>query len=329
VVFNWRVGSERPGGTSNARRLRTGKILVMVEISVVVPTYLRPDMLARAIASCLAQEDLDVPFEIVVVDNDPAGSARPQVEEMVRQSAVPIRYVGEPRPGISHARNTGVASAAGRYIAWLDDDEEATPGWLAAFWSTMSRSQADIVVGPHYPRLPPEQAQAYAGRIYTRDAHAPTGTVLASWDKLNGLFDKERCFGGDAQPFDLWLGITGGGDTLFFRRLIRAGRTIVWCAEGLVWETIPPERLAPRYVFRRRFHHGQITTFVRMAVKPVQPLGMAFWMAVGCAQVACYAPAALVLRLCNDERWVAAMGQAVGGLGKVLWHPKLHLRLYR
>ena len=187
----------------------------------------------------------------------------------------------------------------------------------------------DIVVGPHYPRLPQKEAEGYAGRVYTRDAHVPTGTVLANWDKLNGLFDKERCFAHNPQPFDLWLGIAGGGDTLFFRQLIRAGRKIVWCAEGLIHETIPPERLTPRYVFRRRFHHGQITTFVRMAVKPAQPLGMTFWMAVGCAQVVCYAPVSLVLRALNDERWVAAMGQCIGGLGKVLWHPKLHLRLYR
>jgi succinoglycan biosynthesis protein ExoM len=301
----------------------------MLEISVLIPTYLRPVMLRRAIESCLAQQGLEARFEVVVVDNDPNGSARPLVDEMAAVAAVPIRYVPEPRAGISHARNTAVASAAGRYIAWLDDDEEATPGWLAGFWSTMQQSGADIVVGPHYPRLPPEQAQAYAGRVYTRDAHAPTGTVLTYWDKLNGLFDKERCFAHNPQPFDLWLGIAGGGDTLFFRQLIRAGRKIVWCAEGLILETIPPERLAPRYVFRRRFHHGQITTFVRMAVKPAQPLAVAFWMAVGCAQVVYYAPVALVLRAINDERWVAAMGQAVGGLGKVLWHPKLHLRLYR
>jgi succinoglycan biosynthesis protein ExoM len=301
----------------------------MLEISVLIPTYLRPVMLRRAIESCLAQQGLKARFEVVVVDNDPNGSARPLVDEMAAVAAVPIRYVPEPRAGISHARNTAVASAAGRYIAWLDDDEEATPGWLAGFWSTMQQSGADIVVGPHYPRLPPEQAQAYAGRVYTRDAHAPTGTVLTYWDKLNGLFDKERCFAHNPQPFDLWLGIAGGGDTLFFRQLIRAGRKIVWCAEGLILETIPPERLAPRYVFRRRFHHGQITTFVRMAVKPAQPLAVAFWMAVGCAQVVYYAPVALVLRAINDERWVAAMGQAVGGLGKVLWHPKLHLRLYR
>ena len=115
---------------------------------MLIPTYLRPQMLRRAIDSCLAQQGVEAPFEIVVVDNDPQQSGRPLVEEIAASAAVPVRYVPEPRAGISHARNTAVASAAGRYVAWLDDDEEATPGWLAAFWSTMRRSGADIVVGP-------------------------------------------------------------------------------------------------------------------------------------------------------------------------------------
>jgi len=53
----------------------------MVEISVLIPTYLRPDMLRRSIDSCLAQQGVEVPFEIVVVDNDPHESARPLTEK--------------------------------------------------------------------------------------------------------------------------------------------------------------------------------------------------------------------------------------------------------
>lgn len=52
-------------------------------------------------------------------------------------------------------------------------------------------------------------------------------------------------------------------------------------------------------------------------------------MAIGCAQVLLYAPAALLLWAMKSERWLAAMEQAVGGLGKVFWHPKMHVRLYR
>ena len=111
----------------------------MIDISIVIPTYRRPEMLRRALASCLVQQDGGIGFEIVVVDNDAAGSARPVVAAMAQHSAVPLRYVAEPRPGISHARNSGIANAQGRYLAFLDDDEAADPGWLAAFLRSEER----------------------------------------------------------------------------------------------------------------------------------------------------------------------------------------------
>lgn len=299
-----------------------------VEISVLIPTYLRPQMLQRAIESCLAQQGVEVPFEIVVIDNDPLGSAGPLVAEIAGRSAVPIRYVTERRPGISRARNTAVANSAGRYVVWLDDDEEASPGWLAALYATMRRYGGDVVKGPVYPRL--ETPNPYAEKRFTFDARLPTGARLPECTGIgNTLLDKARCFGDEPEPFDPFLGIAGGGDTLFFRKLQRSGRRFVWCAEAAVWETVPADRLVPRQVLRRRFRHGQITTFVRVAVKPAQPMQAALWMAIGCAQVLLYAPAAAVLWVIRNERWLAAMGQAMGGLGKVLWHPRLHVRLYR
>ncbi|MGE5272129.1 MAG: glycosyltransferase family 2 protein [Thiohalocapsa sp.] len=300
----------------------------MTEISIVIPSYRRPDMLERAVDSCLAQQGVDVPFEIVVVDNDPAGSARPVIERLAARSAVPVRYLAEPRPGISHARNTGIANAAGRHLAFMDDDEEADPGWLAALIGTMRRYGGDVVKGPVLPRL--EDCNPYARKIYTRDARVPTGTVLADATGTgNALFDRERCFAGNPTPFDPFLGLAGGGDTLFFRQLLRAGRKIVWCAEAVVRETVPPDRVLPRYVLRRRFRHGQVTTFVRMAAQPAQPAQVALWMAIGAAQMLLYAPAGALLWALKNERWLAMMGQAASGVGKVLWHPKMHLRLYR
>src|ERR1700735_5323985 len=84
----------------------------MVETSVVIPSYRRPADLQRTIASVLAQEGVAAAYEILVVDNDPDGSAAPAVAAMIAHGAAPIRYVREPRPGISHARNTGIAHAA-------------------------------------------------------------------------------------------------------------------------------------------------------------------------------------------------------------------------
>ena len=303
----------------------------MVETSIVIPTYRRPAHLARAIASCLAQAGEADAYEILVIDNDAAGSAEAAVAAIAAVNAVPIRYVGEPRAGISHARNTGVVSAEGRYLAFLDDDEEADPGWLAAFLATIRATGADAVIGPVYPHFPAEAPpiDPYRRKVFTRDAQVPTGTRLAKWSGIgNTLLDKARCFAG-AEPFDPRLGLSGGEDTVFLRQLLRRGGIVVWCAEAAVRESVALDKLATRFLLRRAFRGGQTTTFVCTAVEPPEHARAALWMAVGCAQVAFYAPAALLLRALKRETWLPVMVKAVGGLGKVFWHPKLHIKLYR
>lgn len=303
----------------------------MTAVSIVIPTYRRPEMLRRAIHSCLVQQGVAAPFEIVVVDNDAAGSARDAVAAIAAEGAVPLRYIAEPRPGISHARNAGVAAAGGRYLAFLDDDEEAVPGWLAAFLAAIVEAGSDAVVGPVRPRFPAGMTvDAYRHKVYTRDAGVATGTRLLRWSGIgNALLDKERCFGAELQPFDPRLGLTGGEDSLFFRQLLRRGGKLVWCAEAVAWESVEADKLAPRYLLRRAFRGAQTTTYVCTAVKPPELGRAAYFMAAGAAQMLFYAPAALALRALRGERWLPFAGKAIGGLGKVLWHPKLQLRLYR
>lgn len=300
----------------------------MVETSIVIPSYRRPALLARALRSCLAQRGAASPFEIVVVDNDAAGSAETIVGEIAAGAPVPIRYVNEKRPGISHARNTGVAAAAGRYLVFLDDDEEPAPDWLASFVATIRNSGADLAVGPVYPRFEVAGADAYRRGKYTRDAGVATGTRLVRWAGIgNTILDKSRCFAGD-EPFDPALGLTGGEDTVFLHQLFLDGRTLVWCAEAAVYETVPADRLDPKYLLRRAFRGGQGVTFMCTVLNPPQPLRALRMMAIGAAQFIVYGAAALTVRVLHRGSWLPLMDKAVSGLGKVLWHPKLNPQLY-
>ena len=54
---------------------------------------------------------------------------------------IPLRYVREPRPGLSWARNAGAAAASGEIIAYLDDDEEPDRHWLAGLAAGFSRGR--------------------------------------------------------------------------------------------------------------------------------------------------------------------------------------------
>lgn len=102
-------------------------------VSVVIPVFNRAHTLRRAIESVLIQE-MDA-WELVVVDD---GSTD-------QSTAIPLSY-GDPRirllrheanRGAAAARNTGVQAARGRYVAFLDSDDEWLPGKLAAQFAAM------------------------------------------------------------------------------------------------------------------------------------------------------------------------------------------------
>jgi glycosyltransferase involved in cell wall biosynthesis len=93
------------------------------EVSVVIPTYNRPDLLSRAIESVLDQTYTD--FECLVVDDaSPADSS----SVVTGFDDDRLKYFEhETNQGASAARNTGIEQADGEYIAFLDDDDEWLP----------------------------------------------------------------------------------------------------------------------------------------------------------------------------------------------------------
>lgn len=95
-------------------------------VSIIIPTYGRPKMLSRAINSVLNQTYKSIEI-IVVDDNDPDSSARIETELMMRQYEhnARIRYIQHPENlNGSAARNTGIKNSIGKYVAFLDDDDE-------------------------------------------------------------------------------------------------------------------------------------------------------------------------------------------------------------
>jgi succinoglycan biosynthesis protein ExoM len=301
----------------------------VVEVSVIIPTYCRPALLRAAIGSVLTQRGLSTTVEVVVVDNDPERSAEQSFFRVARNAVLPTRYVNEPRAGISHARNAGVAASSGRYVAFLDDDEIAGPNWLSSLLSTAHEHMADIVIGPVQPCYPlGVPVPSCAPRFYNKDARLPTGQVVRWFSIGNSILLRERCLARTA-PFDPTLGLSGGEDSLLLARLFEEGRRCVWCSEAVVTETIPSERLRPFYLLRRALRHGQTTAYLPSALAHPQWWAVLRWMAIGAAQVCVFAPWGIALLLFGREEWLSEMVKAASGLGKVFWHPALHIRNYR
>jgi glycosyltransferase involved in cell wall biosynthesis len=98
-------------------------------ISVVVCTRDRPEQIKKCLNRLAGQEYPR--FEVVVVDNAPTSDALRHVVEGHASDRTEFRYCVEPLPGLSWARNAGIAAAKSDIIAFLDDDDEPDEYWLA------------------------------------------------------------------------------------------------------------------------------------------------------------------------------------------------------
>ncbi|MGN7189921.1 glycosyltransferase family 2 protein [Curtobacterium sp. MCBA15_004] len=109
-------------------------------VSVVIGTRDRPEDVRRCVRSVLASAYDDL--EVLVVDNAPSSTATRDVVAAVGDPRV--RYVLEARPGVSRARNAGLALATGEVVAFVDDDVVVDRDWASALAAAYARD-ADVV----------------------------------------------------------------------------------------------------------------------------------------------------------------------------------------
>jgi succinoglycan biosynthesis protein ExoM len=230
---------------------------VSMEIAVCVATYRRPDGLRTLLESLVTQKGLDGRFGIIIVDNDADGSARAVVDEF-RSAGPEIIYAVEADPGIPAARNRSVEcarTAGASAVAFIDDDEAATPYWLATLMNRMRISGASAVSGPVEPVLPARTPEwARISRLYNR-ATFPDGAEIDYASTANSLLRLDTIHG-DTAPFDMTFRYSGGSDTRLFHSLRARGGTIVWEPNALIYEFVPESRISMRWLIARSYRHG-------------------------------------------------------------------------
>jgi glycosyltransferase involved in cell wall biosynthesis len=117
----------------------------MVTVSVVIPTRRRPELLARAVQSALAQTLRTI--EVIVVIDGPDAITRVALDKLSREDPRLRILALSISVGGSDARNRGVEAASGEWIAFLDDDDEWLAGKLQAQVDAAARSLAPVVIG--------------------------------------------------------------------------------------------------------------------------------------------------------------------------------------
>ena len=198
--------------------------------SVVVPTKGRPRYLTGCLEALAALDYAREDYEVVVV-NDGGGAA---IEALVASFAerLAIRLAAPPRGGPAAARNAGADAAAGRFVAFTDDDCEPEPGWLAAMERALG-ADPDAAAGGRTVNGVPGDRAATATQIvvdalhdhFNRDAGGPRFFDSGNLAVAAGAF---RDAGGFDEDFRY------AEDREFCERFLGSGRRLVAAPDAIV-----------------------------------------------------------------------------------------------
>lgn len=240
--------------------------------SVAVCTHNRVSFLGGAIESVFAQDYPRDRYELIVIDNASTDGTHALVERYAESAPIPVSYELEPRLGTAVARNLGAERARNEYVAYLDDDTIAHPGWLAAFDAVIREHGARVAGGPVEPILEPGVGEP----VWWREREVQ---AIFGFDHSEGLAE------GEAVPirWPLWL---GAGNSVYAKRLLvdhggfradfgprggtyrvaedidlnirleRAGVTIWYAREARIKHRITGDRLTRRHLWRRAYSAG-------------------------------------------------------------------------
>lgn len=286
-------------------------------ISICICTYKRPEGLRQALHSLA---NITIPsgcnVEILVIDNEMAGSAEAVVDDLLRtRPALNLRYIQESAPGVSHARNRCLTSAAGEFMAFIDDDEFVQPEWLVELLRCMVSTHADAVFGPVIPHFEvPPTAWLVASGVNDR-LRFPTGTELPWREARTGNVMLRRSMIEGGRRFSTDFARTGGEDSLFFALAKQHGRKLVWCDEAVVHESVPVQRMDRSWVLQRAFMGGR--TYVRLEARLGHRWPYPYFALRGLVSALVSVVTMATLYVRRDDRHVRHLCRLYGHLGKI------------
>src|SRR5215207_7374487 len=242
-----------------------------VKISAIICTHNRAPYLRKAIQSLLEQTLPPECYEVIVVDNNSSDDTRQVVESF--GDIKHLRYLFEPVPGLSRARNTGWRSAKGQYVAFLDDDAVAQPQWIETYLEAFetAKPQPGSVGGKCEPIWE-------APRPNWLNEKLLTSLSVYDWSDHPIILSKDEWVSGCniAYPVDVLariggfredLGRTGknlmaGEETFVRRQLDSLGHNTLYDPEIAVGHHVSPARLNKDWFRKHAFGTGKSQAFM-------------------------------------------------------------------
>lgn len=239
------------------------------DISAVITTYNRSEMLAKALEPLLCQNAGDVRYEVIIVDNNSTDNTRATVEAFIAKGHTNLRYVFESRQGIAHGRNAGIAAARGDIIAFTDDDVVVTNNWIAVIKRSFAENPDVEFIGgkilpdwieppPHWLTVDHWWPLALLDRGDNRfhvNASNPLCLPTANASFRRETFSRIGLFSPE---------FSGREDHELFVRLWQSGGQGLYEPDLVVMARVQPERLSKSYHHRWNTTTGKFNSLMRL-----------------------------------------------------------------
>jgi glycosyltransferase involved in cell wall biosynthesis len=250
------------------------------DVSVVLSTYNRADRLPLALDALLSQTG-DASYEIIVVDNNSSDGTAAVVAQIAERSDGRLRYVFEPRQGLSYGRNTGIALARAPIIALTDDDVRVASDWIQQLTRTFDEHpEIDYIGGrvlPHWlAAAPPWLTQAHWAPLALQDygeerlvsgRERAVCLVGANLAFRRRVFDAVGLFTPALGRVLDGIGSTEDHDLQL--RAWRAGMRGLYVPSLRALADVTPDRVTSRY--HRRWHRGHGRHCAMMRLRELVP----------------------------------------------------------
>ncbi|MCP4270019.1 MAG: glycosyltransferase family 2 protein [Candidatus Brocadiaceae bacterium] len=248
-----------------------------VDVSIVICTHRRFDLLVGAVQSLVVQSSSPATFEVIVVDND--HKPNPEVQKIVSNvsSKIQIRYLHESKLGLSHARNAGGKIATSDYIGYMDDDAKANPKYIETLLNVLHEHSPDICGGPHYPFYLGQKPDWFHDS-YGTGTRGDVARCLTTNEYLDGgniIF--HRSVLKQTGWFDPALGMTGkkvwyGEETMVIIRARKLMKDLIvyYDPDVYVQHLVPTRKMSILNKFKKEFQTGRSQIYFWIPEKELQ-----------------------------------------------------------
>ena len=139
-----------------------------MSVSIIIPVYNARRYLRRTAGDLLRQSFFDM--EVIFVDDGSTDGSGDLLDELAKKDRR-IRVIHQKNGGTACARNKGIASAAGTYLMFMDDDDRIPRTYVEEFVSAMEGTDADLVIGG-YRRITPDGRVLFTRRLIRSRSHS-------------------------------------------------------------------------------------------------------------------------------------------------------------